>query len=207
MKQTISNFLDVSRVEVGRRGELIMLGVLLALLAVVTFVCPLVAMSTGTPIINNQFLIGPAVNAALIIGAITLRGLWKVLPVVFMPSVAAISLNLFFAVGNNFMLFMIPAIWAGNLALVLVFKYFFVKMKANFIVVSFIGVAAKVGIIFLTYYVLLSTSVIPQGSPVATAMWSMMGLNQAITATVGCLIAFGTVKLIQTRQTKLAQNT
>ncbi|MCL2570693.1 MAG: hypothetical protein FWE16_05860 [Firmicutes bacterium] len=160
-------------------------------LLVATFACPLLARALSNPAINNQFLIGPIVNAALIIGAVRLRRVTYLLPIIFLPSVTAISLNLIFAVGNQFMLMMIPAIWLGNSLLVISFKLLHSK---SFVAASVIGILAKAGIIFAVFNILVVMGAI--FGPAETAMWSVMGVNQLITATAGAAIAFGAIRLI-----------
>jgi len=193
--------------------DILLFATLLLVLLIATFILPLVADVTGSVIVNNQFLIGPAVNAALIVGAIKLRKFWSVLPIVFVPSVAAFSLNLLFAIGNQFMLLMIPAIWFGNMALVLAFWLIYKGTERNrdlngfkrtgiFILTSIIGVSLKVGIIFGSYLALVALELIPYGSPVALAMWSVMGVNQLITATLGSIIAFGIIFALMTNNSR-----
>jgi len=185
------------KTNVWARNEVWVLVSLMTVLVGVTGVMPLTNF-------NNQFIAGPAVNAALIVGAVRLSKLWGILPIVFLPSVSATVLNLFFAVGNQFMLMMIPAIWVGNLLLVLSFWIITNKEQGTrnrkqlirFIVAAVIGIGLKVGVIFGTYFALVQFNAIPYGSPVAIAMWTMMGVNQLITASIGAVIAFGVICVI-----------
>jgi|GEM_PF-720459 len=166
---------------------------------------------------NHQFFVGPAVNTALVLAAIKVRGHTKILSIVLLPSISSIVLGLWFAVGSQFMLYMIPAIWLGNMALVLAFKLLYNRgiknsepkqlpknstltakikyIELRFMIASIIGIGAKVGVIFGIYAILRAFGVFPP--PVASAMWTVMGVNQLITATIGCVIAYGVVKSIQ----------
>ncbi|MCL2756033.1 MAG: hypothetical protein FWE45_03220 [Firmicutes bacterium] len=163
---------------------------------------------------NHQFFVGPAVNAALVLAAIKVRGWVKVISLVMLPSISSIALGLWFAVGGLPMLYMVPAIWLGNTALVLAFKFIYnqgikkqepaplykneptsKKLKhteLRYSIAAIIGIGAKVGIIFGVFIILRSFGVFP--TPAATAMWTVMGINQLITATAGCIIAYGVVK-------------
>ena len=160
-------------------------------------VCPLVARHTGADV-NNQFIIGPIVNAALVIMAVNVRGIKKIIPLVMLPSVFAISLGLILS-QSQFMLMIMPAIWLGNLAMVLSFKFFFVHIKSsnpklhivNYLVAAIVGVGLKVLIIFAMYSMLVAGGHIPAGP--ASMLFSIMGVNQLITASAGSMIAFGVV--------------
>lgn len=192
------NFLRKSLIETTKRAELIEYAIYGVVLVLLTLVMPLVVrtLPPGNFVVqNNQFIVGPAVNAALILAALNLRGAVRLSSIVLLPSVTAISLGVFAFVGNVFMLYIVPAIWAGNAVLVLCFKYLYVHRQLNYIFVAAVAVMGKAAVIFLTYNILVWSGVIMMGGPVDTVMSSMMGLTQVITATAGAVIAYGIVRL------------
>ena len=141
---------------------------------------------------NNQFIIGPAVNCALIFAGINFRGWLKTAVVIFLPSVLALTLGLL-AFSSIYAMYMIPAIWLGNLSIVLLFKYLHVHKGINFALTAFIAVAVKAGLIFGGYNVLVQFALLP--TKVAGMMYLAMGVYQIITAAVGCVLAYLIVKL------------
>ena len=168
---------------------------ILAVLVVCGLAIPLLLQgSTSTFVQFNQFLVGPLVNCALIIAAIRFKRWYSALGIVCVPSVLAIAGGLVFALGNVFMLFMIPFIWLGNLALVMIFRYSpFRKGGARragvFIITAPIAICAKAALIFGGFLILFFTGAITGGP--AAVMWNAMGLYQVITAVAGSVLAFG----------------
>ena len=174
---------------VSARVERIELAIVIAMILLAAIVCPLLLRgSDGFLSQNSQFFLGPVVNAALIIAAINFRKLSTAVTI-FAPSVFALAGGLFLALGNIFALYMIPAIWLGNLALVLVFKYMYKHKKLPYISTAVVAILLKAAIIFAGYNILVAVDLIPAGSPAAIAMFSMMGIYQVITATLGAILA------------------
>lgn len=145
---------------------------------------------------NSQFVVGAIVNASLVIAGINLNGWKKVLSIVILPSISALLSGCILHISSIYTVYMIPAIWFGNFALVYLFKFLFVSKQINYIATSVCAVIAKVAIIFAGYHVLLLTNIIPQNSKVAQVLFTSMGLNQVITATMGCAIAFVLLKTV-----------
>ena len=87
---------------------------------------------------------------------------------------------------------MIPAIWAGNFALIYAFKYIMLKKEKNYFLAGVVGIVTKVAIIFGFFSILNAFGVFP-AKAVATLQKSM-SLIQLITATVGTMLAFGIYK-------------
>ncbi len=145
---------------------------------------------------NSQFVVGAIVNTSLILGGINLKGWKKVLAIVFLPSISALFSGFVLKISAIYTVYMIPAIWIGNFALVYLFKLLFVSKKVNYIFTSIAAIIVKCAFIFAGYQILLQTNIIPQGSKVAQAMFASMGLNQVITASIGAVIAFAFIKLL-----------
>ena len=130
MKQ---NFLDKRlNGQVGARVEAIEVAAIFAMLLVACLALP-VALYGNTGFFGqyNQFIAGPIVNCALILGALNFRGKAKNIGVICAPSVLAVGIG-FIGFMGIYAMYMIPAIWLGNAALVLGFKYLHVHKKMNF---------------------------------------------------------------------------
>lgn len=141
---------------------------------------------------NSQLIVGSIVNCALVVAAINLKGWKKILFVVTMPSISTIASGYIFGPLSMPMVYMIPAIWAGNFALIFAFKYLMLKKEKNYFLAGVVGIVAKVAIIFGFFSILNAFGAFPQKA-VATLQKSM-SLIQLITATVGTLLAFGIYK-------------
>jgi len=174
------------------KKEIITITAIIAVLLVLCLALPLLTqnVTTGWYRQYNQYIIGPLVNAALIFSALRLKKAYSVLPVVLVPSLCAATLGLI-GISAVFMLYMVPLIWLGNMAITLSFRYLF----KNYIAKATLGITLKVAIIFCGFLILRSFEVFP--TPVAEMLFTMMGMVQLITATVGAIIAYGVVKLFR----------
>lgn len=141
---------------------------------------------------NSQLIVGSIVNCALVVSAINLKGWKKILFVVTMPSVSTIASGYIFGPLSMPMIYMIPAIWVGNFALILAFKFLMLNKKQNYFLAGLVGIIVKVAIIFGYFSVLNAFGVFP-AKAVATLQKSM-SLIQLITATVGTILALGIYK-------------
>lgn len=137
---------------------------------------------------NSQIIIGSIVNTALIIAAINLKGWKKILGVVTMPSISTILSGYVFKSASVYMMYMIPAIWIGNFALVYAYKLIMLSKEKNYFLAGIIGIIAKVLIIWLSFTTLNSFNVFPQ--KIVQMLKVAMTSIQAITATIGMVIAF-----------------
>jgi len=172
--------------------------IIIALLALLvpTFLGKLLSVIFGAQSIvatNSQLIVGSIVNTALIISSINLKGWKKIVFVVTMPSIATILSGYIFGPLSMPMVYMIPAIWAGNFALVFSYKFFMLKKNLNYFVAGIVGVLVKVAIIFGYFSILNAFSIFPSKA-VSTLQYSM-SVIQLITATVGVIISFGIYKL------------
>jgi len=80
---------------------------------------------------HPQIVVGIAVNAMLVLGALNLKG-YKLIPVIIAPSLGALSGALLFGPFTKFLLYLAPFIWIGNAILVFSFKIFHLKMQKNY---------------------------------------------------------------------------
>lgn len=144
---------------------------------------------------NSQLVIGSIVNAALVITATNIKGIAKIIGIVTMPSISAILGGYVFHTASVYAIYMVPAIWVGNFALVYAYKFIMLGKKKNYFLAGLVGIVAKVAIIFGCFSILKAFSLFPE--KIATALQAQMGLTQAITATIGVVIAFGIMKLFQ----------
>ncbi len=149
--------------------------------------------ATSIVVTKSQLIIGSIVNASLIVAAMNLKGWAKILGVVTMPSISTILGGYVFKTASVFMVYMIPAIWIGNFALVYTYKKILVQKSKNYFLAGIVGIVIKVAIIFGAFNILKLIGIFPP--KLITNLQTAMGMVQAITATVGMLIAFVIYKL------------
>ncbi len=133
---------------------------------------------------HEQLLVGAAVNCALVLAALNLKGA-RLLPVIILPSIGAFLAGLVFGAASPALLYMIPFIWAGNAVLVLSIKYFVLDKKTNRFAALGFGAAAKALFLFLSAFALLSFGMVP------VAFLTAMGIFQLATAAMGGAAALG----------------
>ena len=189
IKQTVKDFSKLSEV---------IQTVVIAILAFVvpTFLAQLINIIFGadsTIAGKSQLIVGSIVNTLLVLSALNLKGWSKIIPVVTMPSLSTIFSGYVFKSASVFMVWMIPAIWIGNFALIFAFKYLMLAKEKNYFVATVLGIVCKVAIIFGFFIVLKSFNVFPE--KLVANLQKAMSLVQLITATIGCLIAFVIYKI------------
>ncbi len=138
---------------------------------------------------HSQIIVGSIVNTALIISAINIKGWKKIIGIVTMPSVSTVLSGYVFGTASVYMVYMIPAIWLGNLALIYFYKLILLEKKKNYFLAGSLGIAVKVLVIFGFFEILNLFEIFP--SKLVANLQTAMGLTQLITASVGMLIAFG----------------
>lgn len=141
---------------------------------------------------NSQIIIGSIVNTALVVTAINLNGWVKILGVVTMPSISTVLSGYVFGSASTYMVYMIPAIWLGNFALVYLYKLLLLDKNMNYFFTGVIGVIVKVAIIFLSFNVLNLFNIFPE--KLVNTLQNAMGLTQLITASIGVVVAFAIYK-------------
>lgn len=137
---------------------------------------------------NSQIIVGSIVNTALIMSAINIKGLKKIIGVVTMPSVSTILSGYVFGTASVYMVYMIPAIWLGNFALIYAYKFIMLDKNKNYFSAGVAGIIAKVLVIFGVFELLNVFNIFPQ--KLVSNLQTAMGLTQLITATIGMLISF-----------------
>ncbi|MFA6252003.1 MAG: iron hydrogenase [Candidatus Paceibacterota bacterium] len=142
------------------------------------------ALITIAPLFQNQIVTGSIVNALLII-SVFLCGFSGAFLLIFIPSMISLFLGLL----PSGMMLMIPFIFIGNAILVLNINAF----KNRYWLGAIIGVFAKAAFLFASSYLLLNFFTNGISAKVAS---SMMGYLQLLTASVGAIIAYGTLKVL-----------
>ena len=142
---------------------------------------------------NSQLIIGSIVNSALVISALNLKGWKKIVLVTTMPSISTIVSGYIFGPVSIPMLYMMPAIWLGNFALIFSFKFLMLKKKQYYWLSAIVGIIAKVLIIFGLFSLIKLFGVFPQKA--IPTLQKSMSIIQLITATIGCIIGYAIYKL------------
>jgi len=145
---------------------------------------------------NSQYVVGAIINASLIVAGVNVKGWKKIIGIVMLPSITAMLSGLVFNIASIFTVYMIPAIWLGNLAIIYLYKKLFIEKKLNYILASIAGILVKGSIIFAGFSLLTAINIIPSGSKVAEVLSLGMGMNQLITATLGSILAFAILKIV-----------
>lgn len=104
-----------------------------------------------------------------------------------MPSVATILGGYVFHTASPLMVYMIPAIWVGNYAIVYMFKKLLVEKNKNYFLTAICGIVLKVAIIFGAFSILNYIGIFPE--KLVANLQKAMGMTQLITATIGTVIA------------------
>ena len=137
---------------------------------------------------NSQIIIGSIVNTALIIAALNLKGWGKIIGVVTMPSISTILSGYVFKTASVYMIYMIPAIWVGNFALVYAYKLIMLEKEKHYFLAGVIGIILKVAIIAGVFMLLKAFGIFPE--KLISNLQKAMSLTQLITASIGCIIAY-----------------
>ncbi len=130
---------------------------------------------------HPQIIVGSAVNFILIMAAINTRGWRKLLSLILLPGISATAGGYLFGGLTVFLLYLLPFIWLGNGALVLLFKWLFVIHKRNYFVSLFLSSLAKAACIFIPAYILAQFDILPG------LFLYFMGPLQIVTALIGGL--------------------
>ena len=180
------------------KGIDIMQTILIFLIALLvpTFLGGLLSKIFGTTSVistNSQLIVGTIVNAALVTSAINLKGWAKILGVVTMPSISTILSGYVFGTASVYMVYMIPAIWIGNFALIYSYKLLMLGKNKHYFLAGVVGIVVKVAIIFALFNIINLFGVFPE--KLIENLRNAMGLTQLITATLGVIVAFVIYKL------------
>ena len=143
--------------------------------------------STSVISTNSQLIVGTIVNAALVVSAINLKGWAKIL------GVATILSGYVFGTASVYMVYMIPAIWIGNFALIYSYKFLMLGKNKHYFLAGIVGIIVKVAIIFALFNLINLFGVFPE--KLVENLRNAMGMTQLITATLGVIAAFVIYKL------------
>ena len=149
--------------------------------------------STSVISTNSQLIVGTIVNAALVVSAINLKGWAKILGVVTMPSISTILSGYVFGTASEYMVYMIPAIWIGNFALIYSYKFLMLGKNKHYFLAGIVGIIVKVAIIFALFNLINLFGVFPE--KLVENLRNAMGITQFITATLGVIVAFVIYKM------------
>ena len=130
---------------------------------------------------------GTIVNTALVMTAINLKGWKKIVGIITLPSISSLLGGYIFKTASPFMIYMIPAIWLGNFAIVYSYKLLLVSKQKNYFLAGIVGIVTKVAIIFAFFNIINLFGVFPE--KVAIMFKTAMGATQAITATSGVIVS------------------
>jgi len=125
-----------------------------------------------------QLLVGSVVNAALVLGALNLRGA-KILPIILLPSIGVLFAGVMFGGFTQALLYMVPFIWAANVVLVLAIKEFALRRKVDKVKSLLVGAVLKSGFLFASAFLLFYSGLVP------VAILGAMGILQLQTAMIG----------------------
>lgn len=168
-----------------------------------TFLAQLIKVIFGAQSVitsHSQIIVGSLVNTVLIISAIHIKGWKKIVGIITMPSISTIVSGYIFGTASVYMVYMIPAIWLGNFALIYAYKYSLLGKNKNYFLASVVGIIVKVWIIFASFECLNAFKIFPP--KMVDNLQTAMGMTQLITATIGAIIAFAIYKLEKRKSTK-----
>ena len=135
---------------------------------------------------HPQLVVGSVVNMLLVLSAERLARR-HLLPLALLPSLAALARGLVFGPFTPFLLYFLPAIWAGNLALMLALRR--LRGLPGGLRLP-LAALAKVALLYIAALLYVNLDVVPE------MFLSAMGLVQLQTALLGGLAAFAFGRLL-----------
>lgn len=136
----------------------------------------------------QQLIVGTIVNMSLILTALYTKGTIKTITIATLPSISTILGGVLFGGMTLYTKTMIPAIWIGNFAFILLYKTLYVNKKLPYVASAIIAIILKVSIIYLGFTIMVNVMTVPE--MVKQTLNTSMGLTQAMTATSGSIFAF-----------------
>ena len=176
---------------------------LIALL-VPTFLAQLIQTIFGAQSVitaNSQIIVGTIVNTALVTAAINIKGWKKIIGIVTMPSISTILSGYIFGTASVYMVYMIPAIWIGNFALIYAYKFIMLGKNKNYFLAGIVGIIVKVLVIFGVFELLNLFGIFP--NKLVSNLQTAMSFTQLITATIGVLISYVIYKVEDAKLQKI----
>lgn len=162
---------------------LVTLLIIIGAFAVPTFLAKIIPLGK-----YQQLVVGTIVNASLILTALYTKGTIKTIAIATLPSISTIVGGLLFGAMTKYSQIMIPAIWIGNFAFILLYKVLFVNKKIAYPLSAVIAIVTKVAIIYLGFTIMVNLIAVPE--MVKTTLNTSMGVTQLITATCGSVLTF-----------------
>lgn len=172
------------------------IAIYLIALLVPTFLAKLIGSVFGAQSIvaqNSQIIVGSIVNTALIVSAMNLKGWKNIIGVITMPSISTILSGYVFKSASTYMVYMIPAIWLGNFALVYAYKFLMLGKNKNYFLAGIMGIVVKVAIIAGCFAILNMFNIFP--NKLVQNLQNAMTVIQIVTATIGMFISFAIYKV------------
>lgn len=136
----------------------------------------------------QQLVVGTIVNMSLILTALYTKGTIKTIAIATLPSISTILGGLLFGGMTLYSKTMLPAIWLGNFAFILLYKVLYVNKKIAYPLSAIIAIITKVAIIYLGFTIMINAMTVPE--MVKQTLNTSMGITQLITATSGSVFAF-----------------
>jgi hypothetical protein len=155
--------------------------------AVIFTIISVVSFFTSFLLGHPQWLVGTIVNAGLFLSAIYLPKKYF-LPIAIFPSLGVLARGLVFGPFTAFLIYFLPFIWAGNLVLILLFRFIYSKIFHNFGIAAITSAIVKFAVLFLTANAYFKFNFAP------AVFLQLMGLNQLATALAGGAIGFVILK-------------
>ncbi|MFH1240475.1 MAG: hypothetical protein V1672_04645 [Candidatus Diapherotrites archaeon] len=152
------------------------------LYASAVFMFPLLLGHVNT--LPNQLIVGTFVNAFLVLGALYF-GTKKLLPLIILPSIAALLTGFIFGPLSFYLLYLMPFIWVANAIFIYAIKRLKLNMQKNYFVSLITASFAKAIFLFSVTLALFYFSLVPE------VFLTAMGLLQFTTAILGgCIASF-----------------
>lgn len=151
----------------------------------------------------QQLVVGTIVNMSLILTALYTKGSIKTVAIATLPSISTILGGLLFGGMTLYSKTMIPAIWLGNFAFILLYKVLYVNKSCKYLVVASMSVLTKTMIIYLGFMIMVNTMIVPD--MVKQTLSTSMGITQLITATSGSLLVTLIMILTRVKRDKVKQ--
>lgn len=151
----------------------------------------------------QQLVVGTIVNMSLILTALYTKGSIKTVAIATLPSISTILGGLLFGGMTLYSKTMIPAIWLGNFAFILLYKVLYVNKSWKYLIVASMAVLTKTMIIYLGFMIMVNTMIVPD--MVKQTLSTSMGITQLITATSGSLLVTLIMILTRVKRDKVKQ--
>lgn len=134
-----------------------------------------------------QILVGIVVNMVLYL-SVRFFGLKRTIPLLVLPSIAAVLHGVVFGIFSQFLFYFIPFIWIGNYVMVSLYDY--VRKKRGVLTAVFTSALSKAGILFIVALLFVQTKIVPP------LFIQAMGVVQFATALIGGMLAITIERII-----------